>query len=181
MKTRKKPSRIIQLIAAVSLNGMIADTLGNFESSPEDRDWLQKKIQESDAVVVGRKTFQKHIEIKPGFEKPLIIFTRIMSGSRVLPHISHEVHFFHDSKEEFENLCDLMQYRVVTVLGGAEIYHWFIEQNLATDFFLTLEPFILGSGMNLLKGSLLSLEKSWILKSVKPLNTKGSQVLHYQP
>jgi dihydrofolate reductase len=169
------------MVAGISLNGKIADEKGDFSkySSAEDKKWLSAKIAESDVVVMGRTTYEKHLKDQPK-KKPLIVFTRSISGLRI-DESSSEIHFFHDSKEELLNLCNLLQYNTVTILGGSEVYHWFIEQKLVTDLYLTVEPLVFGKGVNFLSGNFLSDQKAWKLKSSEQLNNKGSLLLHYQP
>lgn len=174
MKVKK-----IQIVAGISLNGKIADKSGDFSkySSKEDQAFLRKMIKESDVLVMGRKTFEKHVA-KP--KRPIIVFTRKVRGLAAKKKAGMDINYFNDSKKELLNLLDLLQYRVVTVLGGAEIYHWFIKENLVTDIFLTVEPCIIDAGKNILRGSLLDAKKSWPLKSMKQINQKGSLLLHYQ-
>lgn len=171
--------RIFQIIAGISLNGKIADFSGDFKkySSSEDKKWLQKKINESDVLIMGRKTYEKHAKKN---KKPVIIFSRKVKGLKIEPEETPELHWFHDKKEELINLCDLLQYQTVTILGGSEIYHWFINEKLVSDIFITVEPYIIGNGKNLLTGKLFHDPKSWKLKSTKTLNEKGSTLLHYQ-
>jgi len=169
------------MVAGISLNGKITDHQGDFAkySSLEDKEVLQKKIKESDVLVMGMTTYKKHIQLKKS-KKPLIIFTRSVKGMKIDEEHTSEIHFFHDQKEELINLCDLLQYEVVTILGGAEIYHWFLEQKLLTDIYLTIEPIVFGEGKNLLKGNFFADQKPWKLIESKLLNKEGTTLLHYQ-
>jgi len=122
MSTSKKRSRAFQLVAGISLNGKIVGKDGSFKpySSPEDQNWLQKKINESDVLLMGRKTFEKHVS---QVKKPMIVFTRKVNWIQRSEKNSAEIHWFNDSKQELLNLCDLLQYRKITILGGGEVYH----------------------------------------------------------
>lgn len=194
-KTRKRKRQVFQMVAGISLNGKIADKTGDFRkySSKEDQRWLKKKIEESDALVMGRKTYEKHAAKTT---KPMIVFTKSIKTLKTQKPVlfmrksekgieyaqrNQEVHWFHDSPETLRNLCDLLGYRTVTVLGGAEIYHWFLQKNLLTDIFLTLEPQLIGSGTSLLRGAKLTDLKKWKLEASKKLNKNGTILLHYQP
>ncbi|MDP3976273.1 MAG: dihydrofolate reductase, partial [bacterium] len=120
--------RTFQIVAGMSVNGKIADEGGSFQdySSVEDQQFLQQKIEESDVLIMGRRTFDIH----SGFaKKPVIIFTRSVSG---IVMGEGPMHYFHDSEEELLNLIELLQYRSITILGGSEIYHWFLQSCLVT-------------------------------------------------
>lgn len=168
-------------MAGISLNGKITDEHGDFAkySSDEDKEWLAQKIEESDVLVVGKKTYEAHLK-NGQRKKPLIIFTRSIKGLKIDEEKNTEAYFFHDKKEDLLNLLDLLQYDIVTILGGAEIYHWFLEQKLVTDIHLTVEPVIFSKGKPLLTGNFLNEQKSWLLKESKTLNDQGTLLLHYQ-
>lgn len=169
------------MVAGISLNGKITDEQGDFSkySSPEDKAFLQQKIAESDVLIMGRITYEKHSKSRKS-SKPVIVFTRSVNGLKIHDEKHSEVHFFHDKKEDLIHLCDLLQYHTVTILGGAEIYHWFLEQKLVTDIYLTVEPLLFANGKNLLKGSFLPDQKNWKLISSQTFNKEGSTLLHYQ-
>ena len=178
MSARKNQNRTIQLVAAISLNGKIADQEGEFEqySSPEDYDWLHAKIRESDALVMGRKTYEQHVATRE--HKPTILLTRNVKGFKPSED-ERQLYLFNDDREEFLNLCNLLQFQTITVLGGAEVYHWALEQKLVTDCFLAVEPYLIPSGKNIL-ADLGQIEKhSWKLKSLERLNEQGSHLIHY--
>lgn len=172
---------MFQIVAGISLNGKITDKHGDFSkySSSEDKAFLQQKIAESDVLIMGRVTYEKHTKNKKS-HKPVIVFTRSIKGLKIDEEKNSEVHFFHDKKDDLIHLCDLLQYNIVTILGGAEIYHWFLEQKLVTDVFLTVEPILFGEGKNLLKGDFLPDQKNWKLISAQQLNQQGTTLLHYQ-
>lgn len=166
------------MVVGISLNGKIADEKGVFSSSPEDQRWLERKIKESDVLIMGRKTFEKHSKHT---KKPVIVFTTAVQGIRIGKDGARELHWFNDKKEELLNLCRLLQYKTITILGGARIYHWFLQQKLASDVYLTVEPHLIARGRPLLEGDWLPEQKNWKLKSSEILNKKGSLLLHYQP
>ncbi|MDP2690885.1 MAG: dihydrofolate reductase [bacterium] len=170
---------MIQLVAGISSNGKISDFSGDFSecSSAEDKQFLKKKIEESDVLIMGRKTFEKHVKTS---EKPIIVFSKQIKGIELDFLNSSQIHWFNDSKQELMNLCDLLRYKTITILGGSEIYHWSLREKILTDIFLTVEPFIIDTGQNLLTGDSLHQHKSWKLRSAKRMNEKGSLFLHYQ-
>ena len=169
------------MVAAISLNGMISGAEpGSFMdyASDEDGDWLRRCIDESDVLVMGRKTYEIHVK---DHRKPLIVFSKRVKHFQVDQDKHPEVHWFNDNRENFDNLCDLLKYKKITVLGGAEIYHWFLYRNLITDLYLTVEPFVIDKGANLLEGKVFRELKAWKLKETQQLNDSGTLLLHYQP
>lgn len=166
------------MVAGISLNGKIADEKGVFSSSLDDQRWLRQKIKESDVLIMGRKTFEKHSRQD---KKPVIVFTTAVQGIRIGKDGTRELHWFNDKKEELLNLCRLLQYKTITILGGTRVYHWFMQQKLLNDVYLTLEPYLISKGRPLLEGDWLQEQKNWKLQSSKTLNKKGSLLLHYQP
>lgn len=172
------PIQRFMMVAGTTLNGKISDSEGSFAafSSTEDQKWLKSCIDDADVIIVGRKTYEKHIE-SGSINKPHIVFTQQIKGIQL---IDHQTHYFNDSKNELINLCDVLQYKTITVLGGAEIYHWFLKEKLFSDIYLTIEPFLAGDGLNLLKGHSFMEEEKWKLKTAETLNNQGTLLLHYQ-
>jgi dihydrofolate reductase len=180
MSSSQNYHRRFQIVAGIALDGRIAGEEKDFSpySSTEDKAFLQEKIQEADVIILGRKTYERHVA---KVKKPHIIFTsQAEDGLELTEKDGQMIHLFNDSAEELINLCDALQYKNVVCLGGAEIYHWMIDQKLATDLFLTIEPYIFGSGRNLLHGGYFNEKKIWKLKSKEQLNDQGSLLLHYQ-
>jgi dihydrofolate reductase len=181
MSSSQNYYRRFQMVTGIALDGRIAGSEGSFSpySSPEDKAFLDQKIEDADVLIMGRKTYEKHVA---KVKKPLIIFTsQAEGGLEITEKDGHMIHLFNDSAQELINLCDALQYKNIACLGGAEIYHWFLEKKLATDLYLTIEPFIFGSGRNLLHGGYLHEYQHWKLKSHEQLNDDGSLLLHYQP
>lgn len=164
------------MVAAISLNGMIANQAGVFSSSAEDQAFLQEKIQESDVLIMGRKTYEMHVT-EP--KKPMIILTQQIDGIHLDRSAKVPIHFFHEEKQDLIELLNVMQYQTITVLGGAEIYHWAVKNRILTDLYLSIEPQIIAPGKNLLDGELLP-ANDWKLVDIKPLNTSGTQLAHYR-
>lgn len=175
-----KTSRSIQIVAGISLNGMIANQDRQFApyASPEDQAWLKQKIMESDLLLMGRKTYEQHVG---KITKPLIVMSRQPRTVRLKDNKRQTVHWFHGNRDDMLHLLDILQYENIMVLGGSEIYHWVLRENLATDIFLTVEPVIISQGKHFLEGEVLQKQKSWKLISYTRLNDRGSMLLHYQP
>lgn len=181
MSSSQNITRHYTLVAGITLDGRIAGAEGDFSaySSPEDTAFLQQEISKADVLVMGRKTYEKHVT---SAKKPMIVFTtQAKGGLQLSEKDGHMLHLFSDTPDELINLCDALQYKNILCLGGAEVYHWFVENKLATDLYLTLEPYLFGQGRNLIHGGYLHHFTDWMLQSHQQLNAQGSVLLHYQP
>lgn len=123
---------------------------------------------------MGRRTFQLHVkEVKKTDDHLHQEGENIQLGVKKL-------HFFNDQKQDLVELCDLLQHKTITILGGSQVYHWFLEKDLLTDIYLTLEPHLALSGLQLTQGEVFSKMNTWKLKKSKQLNDQGTLLLHYQ-
>jgi len=176
LHSRKMSVQTVRIVAGVTLNGCIAAAKGSFlpYSSDEDRAWLREQIEVSDVLVMGRKTFDLHVK---RFRKPMIVFTRSVEDGIFSEQA--DLHFFHDSKDDFLNLCDLLRYKKILVLGGAEVYAWFFEHRLVHEVCLTLEPFFIQPGKQLLQARQYLDQEKWHLQKAERLNERGTLLLHY--
>jgi dihydrofolate reductase len=69
-------------------------------------------------------------------------------------------------------------YKKVCLLGGTQIYSYFLERNLIDEISLTIEPLVFGEGLPLFSCAIEP--HRFALVSTKKLNNKGSLVLHYK-
>lgn len=162
----------ISLIAAVSIDGRIAAYPGHSSdwTSKEDKDFLHKMLDESDCVVVGRRTYE--IAKEPLSKRNCIVF----SGSSNIQDTSSI--YFNPVKQDFAEFVKEKKYTAIAVLGGPGVYTYFLENNLCTDIYLTIEPVVFGRGLPLFEADRFDM-KYFRLQSSKLLNTQGSILLHY--
>jgi len=160
-------------IAAMTIDGKIALDAGHFSdwTSPEDKGFLHKMLDESDVVVVGNNTYKTAIE--PLSKRNCIVFTASVRTS--------------ERKNDLLTYCNpassdsiplLQRYETIAVLGGTQTYTWFLENDLLDEIYLTIEPIAFGRGLNLFESS-KDLNAHFRLESTKPLNENGSLLLHY--
>jgi dihydrofolate reductase len=165
----------ITLIVAISLDGKIAHS---WESelnwtSQEDWDFLQNKLLEFDAIVIGKNTFLK--------------YENRIREKRVAYVFSHEQDFkkegnitwLNPSKRDIKSLIEQDGHKKVALLWGRQVYEWFLERDSVNEIFMTIEPIILGEGINFVDNT--SLDRKYTLHDIKKLNTIGSILLHYIP
>ncbi len=160
-------------IAAVTIDGKIALDAGHFSdwTSPEDKEFLHKMLDESDVVVVGNNTYKTAIE--PLSKRNCIVFT---ASVRTSEHKSDILTYCNPASSDCIPLME--KYKKVAVLGGTQTYTYFLENDLLDELYLTIEPLVFGRGLNLFESE-KNIEAHFRLESTKRLNGKGSLLLHY--
>jgi dihydrofolate reductase len=165
----------ISAIVAVTIDGKIARHAGHFTdwTSPEDKTFLRSLLDKSDVVVIGNNTY-KTAE-GPLSKRNCIVFT----------------HAVRDTERRRDNLlyynaggpspieAVLEPYRAVALLGGTQVYSYFLERDLIDDLYLTIEPVVFGSGLDIFVCK-NGVTVNFRLVAVKELNQKGTVLLHYQ-
>lgn len=160
-------------IAAVTIDGKIALHSGHLSdwTSPEDKDFLHEMLDKSDVVVVGNNTYKT--AIGPLSKRNCIVFT---ASVRTSEHKSDMLTYCNPASSDCIPLME--KYETVAVLGGTQTYTYFLENDLLDELYLTIEPIVFGHGLNLFEGT-KDLFAKFRLESTKPLNEKGSLLLHY--
>jgi dihydrofolate reductase len=170
---RKKPNIIA--IAAVTIDGKIARHANHFPdwTSPEDKTFFQSMLVKSDVMVIGHNTYKTAEE--PLSKRNCIIFTRDVQdterrGANLL---------FYNAAGPTSIESILEPYQVVAVLGGTLIYSYFLERDLIDDLYLTIEPIVFGSGLDLFHHESAAAIRLRLV-TVRQLNPEGTVLLHYQ-
>ncbi len=170
---QKKPN--IVALAAVTIDGKIARHANHFPdwTSPEDKTFFQSMLDKSDVFVIGNNTY-KTAE-GPLSKRNCIIFTRSVQDTE---RRGDNLLFYNGAgKTSIESLLE--PYRSVALLGGAQVYSYFLERNLIDDLYLTIEPIVFGNGLNLFQHEGESTTRLQ-LASIRQLNPQGTVLLHYQ-
>jgi dihydrofolate reductase len=162
-------------IAAVTIDGKIARHPGQFTdwTSPEDKTFLRSMLDQSDAVVVGNNTY-KTAE-GPLSKRNCIVFTRSVQDTE--RRGSNLLYYNGDGKSSIEAILE--PHRLVSVLGGMQIYSYFLERDLIDEVYLTIEPIVFGQGLDLFHCKDQATRK-FRLVAVRELNRQGSVLLHYR-
>ena len=161
-------------IVATSIDGRIA-LHANHPSdwtSPEDKAFMHDLLDRCDVIVVGNSTYKAARE--PLSKRNCIVFTRSVTST--------------EQQRENLLLCNpagadvkavLQKYKTVAVLGGTQIYTYFLDHNLLDELFVTIEPLVFGRGLCIFEAQMASGQR-FALASVKQLNQSGSVLLHYR-
>lgn len=164
------------IIAAVTIDGKIAGSKkeGSSWTSKEDKDFLHAILDTSDVVIVGNNTYKA--AKKPLSKRNCIVFTgQVASGLQKNPRLL----YCNPQKVDIKKLIKILGYKKIALLGGAQTYTYFLQKNLIDDIYLTIEPLVFGTGLNLFATKQLT-NKKFKLASVKKLNKAGTILLHYK-
>ena len=159
----------------MTIDGKIARHSAHFPdwTSPEDKTYFQSMLEKSDVLVLGHSTF-KTAE-GPLSKRKCIVFTRSVPDTE---HRGENVLYF-NSNGPSSLLTILAPYRTVALLGGTQIYSYFLEHELIDEMYLTIEPIVFGDGLDLFHQENMATAR-FRLDSVRQLNEQGTVLMHYR-
>ena len=162
-------------LAAQSRDGFIAkDATHRSETwvSPEDKKHFQAQLQTFDWLVAGRNTASQYVDAMTPYNC-LVLTTR--------PDEHLAEHFGHIDPTVTDPVEYLTQHGAerVAVLGGTNVYSYFLEHNLLDEVWLTIEPTDFRKGLPAFNKPYL-LEEHLTLKSREILNDAGTELLYYK-
>ena len=173
---RKK--RNLVLFIASSLDGYIAE-------KDESLEWLFKVEGEGDngfaefyetvdTVLMGKRTYdwvmKQDIQEFPYKNKECYVFTRSSVKD------TENVRFVNDDVTNFVHKLKDQEGKNIWIVGGGELLHSFVQEELVDEFIITVAPTIIGKGIPLFREGDYQLELS--LKGVRNFNQFVE--LHYK-
>ncbi len=164
----------VNAIAAMTLDGKIARHAHHMSdwTSVEAKAFLHEELDASDVVIVGKTTYD--IAFEPLSKRNCIVLTR---GVSIREQRSDSLVYFNATAADVRE--ELSRYRRAALLGGTQVYTYFLEQNLIDRLYLTIEPLVFGSGLPLFNSTEL-LETRFVLASHRVLNDSGTVLLTYE-
>jgi dihydrofolate reductase len=174
-------------IAAVTLDGKIAKNKDHMSdwTSPEDKVFMRALLDKSDVIIVGNNTYKT--AIVPLSKRNCIVLSR--SADKLISKSANLI-YCKPKKSELLKILKTKNYKLITILGGAQTYSFCLKNNLLDELYLTIEPLVFGEGINLFDGPIPLLSKEGLgevikypkfnLLSTKKLNKQGSLLLHYK-
>jgi dihydrofolate reductase len=172
-------NRKVILYIATSLDGYIAQPnddlsfLSIVEQEGQDYGYADF-VKTVDAVIVGRKTYDKVISMGfdfPHADKDAYIITRTAR-----PNIG-SVKFYTDDLKSLIDKLKSENGKNIFCDGGAEIVNELLKNNLIDEFIISVIPILVGNGTKLFKDG--RPEQKLELVSVKSFD-KGLTQLHYK-
>ncbi len=173
---RKKPVYIA--IAAMTVDGKIATRSGEFTgwTSKEDKDVLHRILDDADAVIAGRTTYES--AKKPLSKRNCIVFTHSAGNAAGLRNVSEKCLFCDPQKADIKRIIQEAGYKKIVVLGGTQTYTYCLRNNMLDEIYLTIEPIVFGKGLSLFEDKAADIRKLTFI-SLKKLNKNASILLHY--
>ena len=179
------PEIKVSMLAVISLDGKIARTASDSLEwgSPEDKQFLKEFLDHSDLSILGRKSFELSQNIMS--KRNCVILSRnlppVDSGMKRTEG-SHILSYVNPDLIDFRRWL-LRSFRFpkksISILGGAEVYRYFLSRDWIDEIYLTIEPKIFGTGISLLASELDDLDIELHLLSQSRINDKGTLLLHY--
>lgn len=163
----------------MSINGKI--TKGSDDSvmawtSKADQKFFKQILADNSAYIMGSRTYDV-VKPKPSDSKLRIVLTR-NPDNYVVSEVPGQIEFSDNSPNMIIDKLADKGYDSVLILGGSQIYSLFLEEDLITDVYITLEPLIFGHGKDLLNN--IGTNLSFKLVSSEKMNEQGTLLLHYQ-
>lgn len=170
-------NRKVVLYIAASLDGYIATEEDSlqwlFDVEGEGDNGYSEFYETADTILIGRRTYDWVMEAEKGkfpYEnKACYVFSKTMSGKH------DNVEFVNEDVVTFTNRIKESKGNNIWVVGGGDLLHSFLAENLVDEFIITIAPTILGKGIPLFKD--VDFETKLTLKSVKKYNQFAE--LHY--
>lgn len=171
--------RKVILYISMSLDGYIAtkdnslEFLSIVEQEGEDYGY-NDFVKSVDAVIIGRKTYEKVIAM--GYEYPHTDKDVYIITSTPKPPIG-SFNFYSDNLSQLVNNLKAKEGKNIYCDGGAEIANELIKEDLVDEYIISVIPIFLGDGIKLFKDGRPEQKLEFV--SVKTFD-KGLIQLHYK-
>ncbi len=165
-----KEKRKCTVFIATSLDGYITGENESlewlFQVEGEGDNGIGEFYDTVDTILMGRKTYdwimQYEKEEFPYKGKDCFVFTRSAKAN------TEYVNFVNEPPAQLVKKLKGEEGKVIWLMGGGELLHDFLKENLVDELILTIAPVILGKGTPLFgKGDV---ETALVLKRVRPFN-----------
>ncbi len=173
MKTKQPQSKTkYTAFIAASVDGKISLTTKKMPdwTSPEDWQFLQKSLAETEAVVVGRNTYTA-AAARLRQRNTFVLSSRIKNIQK-----RGSVTFVNPATIDLQPI--LGTYKTVAVLGGGSVYRYMLENELLDEVFISIEPLIFGRGKDMFIGGTATSKVKLI--SIKKINKRDTILIHYK-
>jgi len=167
---------IYRVAAALTIDGKIALNSRQFTnwSSSEDKLIFRKMLDESDVIISGHNTYKVSKRFLD--RRNCIVFTRSVKDTL---RYKKTILFCNPKNVDVQRLIQRLDYRAVTIIGGAPTFSYFLDKDLLDELHLTIEPIIFGRGILLFQDVKIDVVNLKLTKA-KKLNKKGSLYLVYK-
>lgn len=147
-------------------------------TSKEDSKLFFSMIEEHNLIVMGSKTYEAARNIIKHKKNKLRIVLARSPGKYFKESITGNLEFSSESPLQLVKRMKNRGYKKMLLVGGSKIYTQFLKSKLVDELHITIEPYIFGSGKNLICEEEFYVQLRLI--RVKELNKKGTLHLAYQ-
>lgn len=166
------------MVFVSTLNGKITrgdDPEVRYWSSKSDQEYYSRVWRNSTLVVMGSRTYNDNI-IKPQEGRLVVVMTR--TPGKYKDHIIWgQMEFSDMSPAELVYKYSKSGSPLMTVVGGPLIATSFIKESLVDELWLTLEPRLFGTGINLIAESDVDVKLKLI--EIEKVNDEGTLITKY--
>lgn len=167
------------LVMVCSLNGKITrgeDPIVTRWSSIEDQKLFASLIEESNLIVMGKKTFEAgKLRMKLQKGKLRIVLTRNPKKYQSIPG---QLEFTDQQPRELVKRLEAQGYQHMLLVGGGNVNAMFFKEHLIHEIHLTIEPLLFGTGKPLIAEDAYHVSLR-LLKATR-LNKRGTLHLIYR-
>lgn len=170
--------RNLVLFIASSLDGYIATTDESlewlFKVEGEGDNGFSEFYETVDTVLMGKRTYdwimKQDIQEFPYKNKECYVFTRSSAED------TEDVRFVNEDVTNFVHKLKDQEGKNLWIVGGGELLHSFVQEELVDEFIITVAPTIIGKGIPLFRDGDYQLDLT--LKGVRNFNQFVE--LHYK-
>lgn len=144
--------RKVKLFIATSLDGYIADKYGkvdwlNGQSDEEMPDVYSEFIQSVDTVIMGYNTYDQVIhELSPD----VWVYENLQSYVITHKNIKNKENiFFTDLPVKLVHELKNKEGKDIWICGGSHLIHQLMKENMIDEYYISVIPVLLGSGIRL--------------------------------
>ncbi len=162
------------IMAAVTLDGKIARNERHFVdwSSREDKKLFFSETKRAGVMIMGNNTYKTLPSPLPG--RLHVVVTTDRTGKTDLPGV---VEYTDRPPHEIIAGLEARGYTEAVLIGGGQTNALFLKSGLVDEIWLTIEPLIFGTGIDLLAGADFDLRAR--LVHMERLNEAGAVHLRY--
>ncbi len=166
------------LVFVTSLDGKITKWgYSNIKawSSKSDQLYFSKLWNESPLIIMGSKTYEGNPPT-PSPDHLVIVMSKKTSTFKEL-QVPGQLEFTDDTPIQIFERFKKDGYQQMTVVGGSQVATSFLKEQLIDEIWLTIEPFIFGSGGNFVVQQ--DLDISLKLLHCDKVNEQGTLITKY--
>ncbi len=149
---------------ATSIDGLISRGVDHDTTWVSDTDWNEfyRKINEHDAIIMGRKTMDNCDGDFPLGKVPNIV----LSNNNSLHKETDRLIIMRGSPNDIVHYANSKNWKDLLLIGGTEVNTQFLKAGLVDEIILSIHPLVIGQGLYLFGDDLLDIKLQLIESKV---------------